>query len=353
MKKPRVSRIDSVIREIDPDEEILSLRSQLKDRDRRLAAYKQDTGDLRGFFRDIALAIEAIRPAKTVYRKPLKKSKVSSPISACFHDTDGHMGAVQDKDEIEGINEFSPEICRARKMYAAQKFLEWVEVERSGHTIPEAVWINTGDNISGDIHDELKITNAFPAPVQVVEAGLLLADQVALIAPHFEIVRVEMPSEDNHGRLTKKPQAAQAGYNSLNYVAGWIAKERLREIKNVRFNLYPQYMKTIEVRGRRYIVCHGHWIRQWVGFPYYGAERMASRESMRRMQLSLGGFDRIILGHFHAPLRHPWYWIGGSVQGTTALDHSNSRYADPSQAAWLVHPRHGEFNAIDFKLNTL
>jgi hypothetical protein len=88
-----------------------------------------------------------------------------------------------------------------------------------------------------------------------------------------------------------------------------------------------------------------------MGFPYYGIERRAAREAMKRMNgPDMNKFHRIVMGHWHAPLAHPYYWISGSVSGTDAFDHKCGRHAYPSQAAWMVHPRHGEFDRTDFQL---
>jgi hypothetical protein len=43
-------------------------------------------------------------------------------------------------------------------------------------------------------------------------------------------------------------------------------------------------------------------------------------------------------------------YCGASLQGTDAYDHQAGRYANPGQSAWLVHPKHGEFNRINFNL---
>jgi hypothetical protein len=52
--------------------------------------------------------------------------------------------------------------------------------------------------ISGDIHDELRVTNAFPAPQQAIEAGEILAKQAAMAAPHFRSVILDIITDDNH-----------------------------------------------------------------------------------------------------------------------------------------------------------
>ena len=50
------------------------------------------------------------------------------------------------------------------------------------------------------------------------------------------------------------------------------------------------------------------------------------------------------------PIDTPLYSCGASLQVTDAYDHQAGRYANPGQSAWLVHPKHGEFNRINFNL---
>lgn len=333
------------------NEEVSNLKDQIKERDRLIADYRKEHGVLETLFRDLNEYLAPIKPQAMFYDPTSAKGKVGSPVVAVMQVNDGHIGAVQLETEIEGFGSFSPKICRERQIHYVQKVLDWVNLHRTSYTIDEVVVPVLGDMISGDIHEDLRITNAFPSPVQTCEAGMLLSDQVAMLSSHFVKVRVEFVVEDNHSRLTKKPQAHEAGLNSLNYVVGFIAQQRLRAIKNVEFNIYPQYEAVINVAGRRYLCCHGHGVMGWAGFPYYGIERKVSREALKRMNgPDVTKFHKVLLGHWHAPLAHPWYWIGGSVSGTDALDHKQGRHSPPSQAAWMVHPRHGEFDRTDFWL---
>ena len=80
-----------------------------------------------------------------------------------LHLTDIHMGAVQDPNEIEGFNAYSPEIADNRAVDLTVRWLNWVNYQRKAYKrIDEAAVIITGDIISGDIHEELRTTNAFP-----------------------------------------------------------------------------------------------------------------------------------------------------------------------------------------------
>ncbi len=334
----------------EPSDEVRFLRSEVSRLEHEEETAYKARGGLKVLFADLLSSVQAIRPPKIVYKAP-RKTKVSKPIVHVSHWTDWHLGAVQLPDEIEGFNEFDPDILRAGIMNCVRDQLDWVGLHRSNYVVDETVDLVTGDLISGDIHPELSWTNAFPVPVQAIRAGELLAEVVATKSQHYKRVRVEFVTVDNHGRLTKKPQSVEAGLNCWGYVIGAYAKERLRDCKNVTFNLHPMVQTTVSVAGRRYLLVHGDRVRGWAGFPYYGIERKVGREAVKRMRRDLGKFDRVIMGHWHAPLAHPWYWIGGSASGTTAYDHAEGRESDPMQTSWLVHPQHGEFDRVDWSLS--
>lgn len=341
--KVRTIKARDVARAVDPPEEIRALRLQLQDAQDRLREYKEEQGTVEVLVREIADRVVAMPPPKVVYVQP-KAQKVESPVSLVVHFTDWHAGAVQDADEVEGFNAFSPEILQARLDNFTRDVLNWVALHRATYDVDACAVLVTGDLISGDIHDELRVTNAYPAPVQLVEAADLLACQVSRLSACFREVQVHMITVDNHGRLTKKPQHKQGGYNTFNWPLGVIAQERLKAHRNVLFAVYPREMQVVDVCGWKYLLTHGHNVTGWAGFPYYGISRQVGREAIKRMRRQLGQFDRVILGHWHAPLLHPHYWIGGSASGTDAYDHAQGRESEPCQTAWFVHPKHGEFD---------
>lgn len=335
-------------------ERVQELERQLAEKDQILAEYRKEHGRLDLFFDKVISAIFPINPLPGIYDKKTSGSQVE----AVMQISDGHCGAVQLPDEIEGFNEFNPEICYDRQINYVHKFNEWVNLNRNSYTIDRCSVLVTGDLISGDIHEELRVTNAFPSPVQCVRAGEILAEQIALLAPNFNEITVHFIVDDNHARLTKKPQAKEAGYNSLNYIVGKIAEIYLSKHPNVEFNIYPQHEKVVTVANRNYLITHGHGIVGWMGIPWYSVERKVNREAASRMQIILDditkaqqvGFHKYIFGHYHIYFDHPLYSCCGSVSGTDAYDHKCGRHADPSQSAWLVHPKWGEFNRINFNL---
>ena len=332
------------------------LRRQIADKEAVLDGYKKEHGKLEDFFAKVTAQILPVLPLPSVYEKG--SGKVGSPCAAVMRISDGHMGAVQLPDEIEGFGEYNPELCRSRQVDYAQRFCKWVDVNREAYQIDEVAVIVTGDLISGDIHEELRVTNAFPTPVQCVRAAEVLTEQIRLVASDFDKVVVHFLVEDNHARLTKIPQAKEAGYNSLNYVVGKLAEVYVSNLTNVEFNIYPQFEKVVSVLNRNYLIAHGHGVRGWMGVPWYGIERHLGKESKNRLNIIMNditkakevGFHKYVFGHFHTYFETDFYSCCPSVSGTDAYDHQNGRHGNPGQSAWLVHPKYAEFNWINFKL---
>ena len=335
-------------------EKYQELERQIKEKEYILENYRKDHGKLEVFFNKVFDAITPVLVLPNTYKKPAKYT--GSPVIAVAQISDSHMGEMQEPDEIEGFNEYNPEICERRSIDYANRFIEWVDIQRHGYTINECAILVTGDLIAGDIQ-MLNVTNAFPTPVQCVRAAEVLTKQIAIIASKFDKVVVHFLVEDNHSRLTQKPQMKEAGYNSMNYIVGKIAEIYLSKHPNIEFNIYPMYEKVVHVSNRQYLLSHGHGIIGWAGIPIYGIERKTAKESMARMQIVMDdinkskriGFHKFVIGHFHVPFDMPLYSCCGSVSGTGAYDHKNGRHAAPSQSAWMVG-KWGEFNRINFIL---
>jgi len=339
-------------------EAVLELQGQLKEKERLLNVYKKSHGKMELFFDAMRSAIKPIKPLPLIYEPTKNKKPVDTPITAVMRISDGHMGEVVEPKEIEGFNVFNPEICRARQVNYAKDFCDWVDVKRYGYHCHDVVVIVTGDLISGDIHHELQVTNAFPVPVQIVRAAEVLAEQLAVLSQNFRTVTVEFIVADNHSRKTLRPQASQEGWNSENYLVGKMAEAYTEKLPNIIFNIYPMHEKVVTVAQMQYLIAHGHGVLGWMGTPHYGIERKVSREAQARLQLIMEeasrmkeiGFHKYIIGHWHIEHLSTSYAICPSVSGTSAYDHQKGRYSRPGQTSWMIHPKWGEFDWINFRL---
>jgi len=339
----------------DNSEAVLELKAQLLEQQRVLENYKKGHGQLEIFFNAVLASINSVEPLPIIYKSDPKKGKAA--VEAVMQFSDSHMGSVQRADEIEGFNEYNPDICRARQIDFAERFCKYIDRQRLSQNIDTLSILDTGDNISGDIHQELQVTNAFPVTVQVVEAAKVKAEQLTILCQNFEKVVVHFIGADNHGRLTRKPQAKEEGYNNLNYLVGILAQAYTKKLSNLEFNVYPMHEKVVTCLNRNYLMAHGHGIRAWMGIPWYSVERRSSKEAQARMQLIMDqklkmaevGFHKMIAGHFHTDIDTDLYAFGPSVQGTDAYDHQAGRYSKPGQVGWLIHEKYAEFGRVNFK----
>jgi hypothetical protein len=308
-------------------------------------------------------SIKPISPQPNVYSPSYKDLPVNSPVYAVSQFSDWHTGEVQEEDEVEGFNAFSPEIQDKRLADLDKITLNWVDYHRKVYRVDNHVIIVTGDLISGDIHEELRVTNAYPMPVQVHEAAKKLAVSIGSRASHFKKITVHFLVEDNHSRLTKKPQHKESGMNSMNYLVGIMTQQYLSKYENIEFNVYPVHEKVISVNGMQYLISHGHDIKGWMGIPWYSIERKLGRETKARFQIIMSqkeeelrrlreiGFNKYLFGHWHTNFDHDIYACSSSLSGTTAFDHASGRYSVPGQPIWMVHPKWGEFDRTNVKLN--
>jgi len=346
--------VDEFRDKIEPPQEVLHLRKRVADLETKILSIREGEGELKELFNSLGNAVETAIPFPVQY-KP-KDLIVDSPVEAVLQCTDWHYGANQLADEIERFGEFSPDICRERVMdKLVSTYINWVELHRKAYQCDTLRIVGTGDLISGDIHDELKITNAFPTPVQSVKVAYLFSDMIQCLAPHFKEIVVDFITADNHGRMTKKPQSKEEGLNNFGYIVAHLAKERLKSHNNVKFNIHPVMQAVIHIQNTSYLTMHGHQIKGWAGIPFYGIERKVGKEAQKRLRAlpelrEAVRFDKILMGHYHTPSNMEDWMIGGSLSGTDAYDHKCGRYSLPTQTGWFVHPKHGEFDWTKFRL---
>ena len=324
-----------------PDQEVEYLRARVAELERIRHSEREATGEAREIIFALSQAVEKAKPVAMQY-KPQKTS--STPITQVLHLTDLHYGEVIAKDEIEGINEFSPEVAVSRLQLLCDKVLDKVKTQRAGYNVPHLHILGTADYISGDIHHELQVTNAFPCPQQAVECGYAIGALVATLASHYSTVTVDMITLDNHGRLTQKNQAAQGGLNNWGYVVAQVVQQHVRNISNVKTNIHARASAIVPIGAERYLLFHGHQIKGWAGLPYYGFDRRVALEAVKRMGFPELHFTKLVCGHFHVSVDSDHWMIGGSLSGTNAFDHASGRHSQAHQTSWFVHPEHGQFD---------
>lgn len=324
-----------------PDADVVFLRARVAELEAKQQREREATGEALEVVHALQNAIATCGPVQMQYRDTPGSQADCTHV---LHLTDWHYGAVTKRDDVDGFGEFNPDIADARIKRLGECIIKKTLAQRHGYSVPHLRIIGTADFISGGIHQELLVTNAFPEPVQAVKCGYALGALLAMFAPYFQTVEADIVTLDNHGRLTKKPQAAEGGLNNWCYVVAEIAKKHVESQDNVTVRIHSKPSALIVVGPERYLAFHGHQIKGWAGIPYYGLDRRVALEAVKRMGLPEVSFTKLVSGHLHHAVNGMTWNLGGSLSGTDAFDHSCGRHAKPHQTGWFVHPTHGEFD---------
>lgn len=340
----------------DNSDVVKELERQLKEKEKIINDIQIGSGQLELLFSSLLSQITSLNPQAISYNP--KKESGNHLVMPVFQDSDWHIGEYQDADEIEGINSFSYPIAVERVNDLTHRENRIIDRFRAAYTIRDAVLIDTGDKITGDLRDEAKRTNDLLVPEQVVKAAELSADRYLGLAQNLNHLRIEYFTADNHGRLMKKPESKDKGINSFNYLVAKMIEKILARQNNIEFKIRTEPQGIVHVENLQYLCMHGDQIRAWSGHAWYGWDRKVGKESKTRLDLIMEnpekleklGYNKIVAGHFHEPLNTVHFAIAGSLMGTSAYDRDNGRYSKPSQPMWFVDPKYGEFGRIDFRL---
>ena len=256
--------------------------------------------------------------------------------------TDIHAGEVIDKDELLGINGFNIDVCRARLR----------RLFRAACEIPQRWTVDTqnkgvllalgGDLISGDIHEELRITNQLTSHEQVrFVVDELSAGIIHLAKTYGAVHVVSVPG--NHSRTTHKPTAKL--YSRLSYdtmIASMIA-DRFVGDKRVTFQITSATDAVIPVFGRTVLLTHGDKMGTGGGQGFAGPVLPIIRgaKKVEAQQAQAGRRPDLILhGHFHTSANPGAILSNGSVPGYSEYASGlRASIEPPKQWLFLLHQK--------------
>ena len=307
-------------------------------------------------FADIVSRATAVIPPRDPYAewKPKKAAKSNTVIGMVAKISDWQIGEVINPKETEGFGAYNYAIAEQRVFALVDHLITQVTMYREGgFDIPQLDIFSEADLVSGNIHEELTITNEWPLPIAVAKAAELFAEMVRRLSTNFKTIRVWQMSADNHGRLTHKNQSKQGALNNYSRLVHEFANALLRQLiesGKVSVEVGEGTKLLADVVGQKFLISHGHGILSSLGIPYYGLSRSKAREAVKRMNTDKT-FDYISIGHYHVPgVIEGNILVNGSLPGTTEFDHLCGRNSPPQQVSFLVHPRHGLFGWTPWRL---
>lgn len=266
--------------------------------------------------------------------------------------SDWHAEEVVDSAAMGGLNVYNPDVFRDRvtRLVAGIEDILLNHAGR-GHWPGIHVALN-GDLVTGEIHQELSVTNALTPPLALLLVQNEIVRAINRLVEVFGRVWVTC-CPGNHGRGTMKPWAKQDVKRSWEYYiylqleAYYADRQRdLAEVdKPVTFLVSNTGDLAYSVYGRRFAQTHGDRMGVKGGDGIIGAIGPIMRGAVkfyRSEAHTLGHYDTLLLGHWHQYLPMSQLTVNGSLIGPTEYSKMmRFPYEPPQQALWVTHPRWG------------
>jgi len=151
-------------------------------------------------------------------------------------------------------NTYNSDICRDMMCRYLSHIIQIAQTHGSENCI---VWAN-GDEISGNIHKSIAVTNKENVIEQVKGVSELIAEFIAELSKHFATVTF-VSVAGNHSRLDPNKENAMLS-ERLDDLVEWYLSARLQNFDNVIIGggeKVDETMYLIDVRGKTYCGVHG------------------------------------------------------------------------------------------------
>lgn len=151
-------------------------------------------------------------------------------------------------------NTYNSDICREMMRRYLDRIIQIAQTHGSENCI---VWAN-GDEISGNIHKSIAVTNKENVIEQVKGVSELIAEFIAELSKHFATVTF-VSVAGNHSRLDPNKDNALVS-ERLDDLVEWYLSARLQNFDNVIIGggeKVDETMYLIDVRGKTYCGVHG------------------------------------------------------------------------------------------------
>lgn len=244
---------------------------------------------------------------------PAKPKKSSATLVVMLSDT--HFDEVVNPDEMEGLNAYNREIAVMRLERWTQNVIKLARHYLSGVTYDGIVVILGGDIFTGDIHEELTITNDDTMIGSLLYWSEQLAASIDLLAGEFKRCHV-VSVVGNHGRTTRKPRMKQRVKTNFDWLLAKMIERHFSKDKRISFTVPESADALISIYEHGHLITHGDQVSGGggIGGIYPPIMRMRARKHQRYMATGKS-FQTLWLGHWHQYLSTPSMIVNGSLKG--------------------------------------
>jgi hypothetical protein len=316
------------------------LQERVRQLESRLALVQRETLDAEFIKKKILkLSEQPIDPPNWLIKKSTKSDSTGVPTLLA---SDWHWGEVVDPRQVNGVNEYNIGIAQSRAKVMIETTVELLKEHIKHKQYPGIVFALGGDMVSGDIHEELSVSNEKEIMPTVLDLWSTLVWCIETLANEFGNVFVPCVS-GNHGRNTHKIRMKGRNFTSFDWLVYQFLAKRFEGDKRVRFHIPDGSDAHYQIHNHRYVLTHGDQFRGGDGMigalgPIIrGDHKKRSRNSQIDME-----YDTLLLGHWHQLIQLQRLIVNGSLKGYDEYAYQNNfPFEPPRQALWITHEKYG------------
>lgn len=280
----------------------------------------------------------SIEPPK--WLTPAKPKSSSATIKVILSDT--HFDEVVNPDEVDGLNAYNREIAEMRLERWAQNIVKVSRHYLAGMTYDGLVLSLGGDIFSGDIHEELKETNADTILGSLLHWSEQIGGAIELLADEFKKIHV-VSVVGNHGRTTRKPRAKLRAKTNYDWLLAKMLERHYQKDERISFQIPDGADAFVKVYDMGHLITHGDQASGGGGIGGVWPPIMRLRARKAQRYLAIGeNFQTMWCGHWHQLVQTPGLIVNGSLKGWDEYAAvSNFPYEQPQQAFAIVTPENG------------
>jgi len=257
--------------------------------------------------------------------------------------SDFQWGEVIDPENMDGVNQFNVAIAEQRYRTLVERTIDISFKHLPANRYSGLVYLRLGDQVSGDIHADLRESNelsAIPAVRSLVAAETWGLQQLADAFGKVHVVSVP----GNHGRYQVKPPTKKISDNYDTLSAWWLQSE-FKGDPRFTWQTPNSTDAVFELHGRLYLATHGDNIGSRGGQGFIGP----AATILRGMKMTMDEYatrgvalSKMFVGHFHSAFDLGRGWSNGSLPGYSEFARVNRMTPEPP-IQWLIyfHPRYG------------
>ena len=273
-------------------------------------------------------------PRNPIVIEPKSRTGKSEAVAVAVA-SDWHIEEPVEPSSVNGMNEFNLEIAEMRAKMFFERTLRLVKKERQDVKISTLVLGLLGDFITGNIHEEMLVTNLLKPMDAMLKARDMLEGGIRFLLENSDLSIVCVCCVGNHSRITKKVYAASEHGFALEWMMYHDMRRAFANEERVQFVIEDSYHTYLPIYDYLVRFHHGHAVRYQGGVG--GLTIPLNKAIAQWNKGRVATLD--VIGHWHQymPARQGGCVVNGSLIGYNGFAlRIKAGYEDPTQAFFLI-----------------